>query len=583
MSDTSFTNKDLSDVFDAIADMMEILGEDRFRIRAYRRASEALQALQSPIAEYQARGRLDQVAGLSKGMAEKVGELFATGDVEYLSRLKERMPIGVRELLRVPHVGPRMAGRLYTELGIAGLADLQAALASGRLMQIKGIGERTIAGIREGIAAVADREERTLLLHAWQLGERLLRDIADMATVAQVAWSGSLRRGAPTVGDLDLVVASPQPQRVLADIAGHDLLLRSEMRAHQLHAVLPNGMLLDVVVVDPECWASTLLVTTGSHAHVAWLQAQAAQRGWHLDQHGLRIDGTVQRFATEPEYYAALDMPWIAPELREWHVGDVAVQAQSDALVTVADIQADLHMHTTWSDGSADIRTMAESARQRGYRYAAITDHGALMGITNGLNTKRLREQRREIDAVNDSYRAAGIDFEVLRGVEVDILVDGSLALPNGVLHELDVVIASPHVNLRQTPEVATARLLRAIAHPAVDIIGHPRGRILGGRLGAPVDMAQVIAAAVKHGVALEVNSGPDRLDIDGDVVRDVLQAGGVISINSDAHAPENHAWMHQGVATARRGGASAAQVINTWSLAQLRTFLGRKRGPAVE
>jgi DNA polymerase (family 10) len=476
-----------------------------------------------------------------------------------------------------------MAGRLYTELGIAGLADLQAALASGRLMQIKGIGERTIAGIREGIAAVADREERTLLLHAWQLGERLLRDIADMATVAQVAWSGSLRRGAPTVGDLDLVVASTQPQRVLADIAGHELLLRSEMRAHQLHAVLPNGMLLDVVVVDPECWASTLLVTTGSHAHVAWLQAQAAQRGWHLDQHGLRIDGTVQRFATEPEYYAALDMPWIAPELREWHVGDVAAQAQSDALVTVADIQADLHMHTTWSDGSADIRTMAESARQRGYRYAAITDHGALMGITNGLNTKRLREQRREIDAVNDSYRAAGIDFEVLRGVEVDILVDGSLALPNGVLHELDVVIASPHVNLRQTPEVATARLLRAIAHPAVDIIGHPRGRILGGRLGAPVDMAQVIAAAVKHGVALEVNSGPDRLDIDGDVVRDVLQAGGVISINSDAHAPENHAWMHQGVATARRGGASAAQVINTWSLAQLRTFLGRKRGPAVE
>jgi len=579
MSDTSFTNKDIADVFDAIADMMEILGEDRFRIRAYRRASEALQALPDPIGGYHARGRIDQVAGLSKGMAEKVGELFATGDIEYLSRLKERMPIGVRELLRVPHVGPRTAGRLYTELGIAGLTDLQAALASGRLMHIKGIGERTLAGIREGIAAVADREERTLLLHAWQIGERLLRDIADMATVEQVTWSGSLRRGAPTIGDLDLVVASAQPARVLATMAQHDLLRRSEVQSSQLSAVLPNGMTLDVVVVDPDCWASTLLYTTGSRAHVVWLQAQAAHRGWHLDTHGLHVDGAVRRFATEPEYYAALDMPWIAPELREWHVGDATASPQSEVLVSVADIQADLHMHTTWSDGSADIRTMAESARQRGYRYAAITDHGALMGITNGLNTKRLREQRREINAVNDSYRAAGIDFEVLRGVEVDILVDGSLALPNSVLHELDVVIASPHVNLRQTPEVATARLLRAIAHPAVDIIGHPRGRILGGRLGAPVDMAQVVAAAVKHGVALEVNSGPDRLDIDGDVVRDVMQAGGVISINSDAHAPENHAWMHQGVATARRGGALPSQVMNSWSLAQLRTFLGRKRG----
>jgi DNA polymerase (family 10) len=579
MRDTSFTNKDLSDVFDAIADMMEILAEDRFRIRAYRRASEALQALQSPIGEYYARGRVDQVAGLSKGMAEKVNELFATGDIEYFSRLKERMPLGVRELLRVPHVGPRMAGRLYTELGIAGFADLQTALTNGQLLQIKGIGERTLAGIREGIAAVADREERTLLLHAWQLGERLLADIAAIAGVAQVTWSGSLRRGAPTIGDLDLVVASAHPHRVASAIAQHDLLLRSEISDTQLRAMLPNGMLLDVVVVDPDRWASTLLHTTGSRAHVAWLQAQAAQRGWLLDQHGLHVNGAVRCFATELEYYAALDMPWIAPELREWYVGAVATTTAPAALVTMADIQADLHMHTTWSDGHADIRTMAESARQQGYRYAAITDHGALMGITNGLNTRRLREQRHEIDLVNASYRAAGIDFVLLRGVEVDILVDGSLALPNSILHELDVVIASPHVNLRQTPEVATQRLLRAIAHPAVDIIGHPRGRILGGRLGAPVDMQQVIAAAVTHGVALEVNSGPDRLDIDGDIVREMMCAGGVISINSDAHAPENHAWMAQGVATARRGGAPPERVINTWEWPTLRAFIGGTQG----
>jgi DNA polymerase (family 10) len=247
-------------------------------------------------------------------------------------------------------------------------------------------------------------------------------------------------------------------------------------------------------------------------------------------------------------------------------------------LIQHSDMHSDLHMHTTWSDGSADIRTMAESARAYGYRHIAITDHGALIGVTNGLDVKRLRKQKVEIDAINADYAASGIDFHMLAGVEVDILVDGSLALPDAILHELDIVVASPHVHLRQTPEIATQRIIRAIQHPAVDIIGHPRGRILGGRLGAPVDLHAVIEVAVQQGVALEVNAGPDRLDIDGEWVREVINRGGVISINSDAHAPANHAWIHQGIATARRGGATPERVINTWDLDRLRRYTKRSR-----
>jgi DNA polymerase (family 10) len=283
--------------------------------------------------------------------------------------------------------------------------------------------------------------------------------------------------------------------------------------------------------------------------------------------------------ADEHEIYAALELPWIPPEVREWYQSDADLAVPlPHQLIQHSDMCSDLHMHTTWSDGSADIRTMAESARTHGYRHIAITDHGALIGVTNGLDVKRLRKQKVEIDAINADYRAAGIDFHILAGVEVDILVDGSLALPDTILHELDIVVASPHIHLRQTPEIATQRIVRAIQHPAVDIIGHPRGRILGGRLGAPVDLHTVIDEAVQHGVALEVNSGPDRLDIDGEWVRAVMQRGGLISINSDAHAPANHAWIHQGVATARRGGATPAQVINAWNVDRLQRYLQRSR-----
>jgi len=573
-----FTNHDIAQLFAAIADLMEILGEDRFRVIAYRRAATAVSDTPMAITQLYQNQHLDRVEGLSKGMAEKIAELFVTGDIEYYSRLKERMPVGVRELLRVPHIGPRTAGRLYNEVGITGLADLRDAIDNGRLAQIKGIGARTVAGIREGIDAVADREERTLLLHAWQMGQALLTEIRQLPTVSDVAWAGSLRRGQTTIGDLDIVVVSSDPRTCAVQISTLALLVKPMVQETRVMARLQNGMTLEVQVCAPATWGATLAMYTGNDAHRLWLQKQALHHGYTLDRDGLYRHGVVYDVPDEVQLYALLGMAWIPPELREYYIADVLPPQTLAPLLALGDMQGDLHMHTTWSDGNGSIAQMAESARMRGYTHAAITDHGALIGVTNGLDSKRLRAQRLEIDMVNAEYHAAGVDFHLLHGVEVDILVDGHLALPNGILHELDIVVASPHINLRQTPEVATQRLLKAIAHPAVDIIGHPRGRILGGRLGAPVDMERVIVAAAHHGVALEVNSGPDRLDIDGELVQAALAAGAVISVNSDAHDVSNHAWIEQGVATARRGGATPAHVINTWSLPQLTSYLARER-----
>jgi DNA polymerase (family 10) len=577
MSDSLFTNKDVYELFDAIADLMEILGEDRFRILAYRRASQALQAVELPLYELHQRNRIHKIDGLSKGMAEKVAELFVTGDIEYYSRLQERMPVGVRELLRVPHIGPRTAGRLYNELGIAGLADLQRALDAGHLQSIKGIGARTLAGIREGITAVADREERTLLLHAWQVGLQLLAEIRTLPTVIDASWAGSLRRGMSTVGDLDVVVASSDPVACVQMLAQSVLLMRAQVHSSAMAAVLPNGMNVEIIVVTPDMWGVALAMYTGSRAHRDWVLQRAQQRGLVIRDYALWQQGAMQAVPSEVEFYQRIDLPWIAPELRD-RIVDEASLSLPPALLTRADMTSDLHMHTTWSDGRGSVAQMAEAARQHGYTHIAITDHGALIGITNGLDTKRLRQQRLEIEVVNTQYRAAGVDFHLLHGVEVDILVDGSLALPDAVLHELDIVVASPHIHLRQPAEVATNRLINAIMHPAVDIIGHPRGRIIGGRLGAPVDMPAVSAAAVAHGVALEVTSGPDRLDIDGELVYDHVRDGGLITVNSDAHDIDNLAWIEQGVATARRGGVAPAQVLNTWSRADLLTFLRRSR-----
>jgi DNA polymerase (family 10) len=574
------TNHEVAEMFSAIADLMEILDEDRFRVQAYRRASDAIRDLPAPLATYRDRGELEAIPGVGKAIAGKIGELLDTGELQYYNRLQEKAPPGVRELLRVPGVGPRTAGRLYRELGITSLAELKRAAEEGRLATLKGFGAKMIEGILQGISVAERQERRMLLAHALETAEELILALRTAApTLRQATYAGSLRRGRPTVGDLDILVAVDDAPAVVRAFTTLPLVARVESAGDEKASILlHNGTQADLIAVPPALWGSALQHFTGSKAHNIRFRELALARGSSFSEHGFRrADGTVLTCATEEEVYAAVDLPWIPPELREDEGEFEAARAGAlPRLVELSDIRADLHMHSTWSDGRADIRTMAEAARARGYSHIAITDHSAYIGLTHGLDAERLRAQRREIAALNAAYAAQGIPFRILCGVEVDMTPEGSLALPDDVLAELDIVVASAHIQLRQSPEAATERLLRAVRNPHVDIIGHPVGRMLGSREGAPVDIDALARAAAEHGVLLEVNSGPTRLDLEGPAVRRALELGATIAINSDAHHPDNLDWIRFGVITARRGWAGAAQVANTWSFEALQEWLRR-------
>lgn len=595
----TLTNRQIADVFYAIADTMEVLGEDVFRTRAYKRAGDAIVDLSVPLATLRERGELAAIPGVGKAIADKIGELLDTGQLKFYEKLRAKVPAGVLEMLRVPNVGPRTAGRLYTELGIASLADLKAAAESGKLNDVKGFGAKTIASIIQGISAAESRDKRTLLLDALRAAESLIDALrAASPDVRQASYAGSLRRARPTIGDLDILAATDDPAATVRAFTGLPLVARVESSGEEKATVyLHNGLQADLIALPPHMWGSALQHFTGGKQHNIRFREMAIQRGLSFSEHGFReirkgavvtpdvdaapsaVAATLRTCATEAEVYAAIGLPWIPHELRE-NAGEfeAAAAGKLPRLVELDDIQADLHMHSTWSDGKASIREMAEAARARGYSYMAITDHSAYLGVTNGLDAARLREQAKEVAAINAEYAARGQRFRILRGVEVDITADGALALPDDVLAELDLVVASPHVKLSQPIEQATERLLRAIRNPHVDIIGHPTGRLIGSREGSEIDLDAIGRAAAETGTLLEINSGPDRLDLDAPSVRRVLELGANITIDSDSHHPDNLQWIRLGVLTARRGWAEAGRVANTWDVEQLLDWVKRDR-----
>lgn len=574
------TNQEITRIVADIADAMEVLGENRFRVAAYRRAADALGALTTSVAALRQSDELTSIPGIGEGIAGIISELLDKGRSDFVDDLLTRVPPGLLDMLRVPEVGPKSAARLFHDEGITDLAALQAAASEGRLRSIKGFGAKTEARILAAINQLLTRTHRLRLMDALPVMDTLLAAIVGLPGVQKVSPAGSVRRGASTVGNLNLLLATEDVTGVraalhqLPQVASNDPDL-GDVVGLTLH----NGMYAQVALATPAEWGSALVYWTGSHEHLAQLQALAGKRDWNFDQRGFAVANTLRRCADEAAVYAALDLPPILPELREgWGELAAASRGELPTVIEPSDIVADLHWHTEWSDGKASLRDMAEAGRALGYQFMSVADHSAYLGVTGGLDAERLRQQRSELDVLNAEYQQASIPFRLLQGCEVDILPDGSLALPDDVLAQLDLVIASPHVALRQSRTEATARLVRAINNPHVDIIGHPTGRLLNTRAGADLDMVQVISAAANTGTILEVNAGPERLDLDAPHIRTALAAGVKLTINTDAHDPRHLAGIGLGVLTARRGGARAADVLNTWSLDALTQWLSKKQ-----
>ena len=570
-------NQTVAAIFAEMADILAIQGENYHRIMAYRRAAENIAALGRPLEEVWRAGELETIPGIGKTLAAKIDELMRTGRLQAYEKLKAQVPEGVVAMLQIPDVGPRKAALFWKELGITSIDELEKAAKAGKLRDLPGMGARSEQKVLEGIQALKRRTGRVPLGIAWELAQAMLAALREVPGVVQAAPAGSLRRMRETVGDLDLLVAAEDPEPVMARFRELPQVAEVLLSGPTKTSIRTrDGFQVDLRVLEPARWGTALQYFTGSKAHNIRLRGLALDRGFSLSEYALkREDGSEILCATEEEVYAALDLPWIPPELREDR-GEIeaALAGRLPDLIELADLQGDLQFHTTWSDGHASLLEMAEAARARGLRYGLVTDHSHGLGVARGVGPEELRRQRAEIEEVN---RKLGGTFRVLAGVEVEVRADGSLDLPDEVLAELDLVVAAVHSGLRQSREQVTARAIAAIRNPHVDILAHPTGRLIGRREGADLDMEAVLRAAAETGTAVEINSLPLRLDLNDVHVRRAVELGVTLVINSDAHDPAGFDVLRFGVATARRGWATGADVLNTRSVEEVLAWAKRR------
>ena len=580
MSSRRLTNQQLADIFTRIADLLEIKGEVIYKTLAYRRAAENLIELSRDAYDVWQEGSLTDIPGVGKAIAEKIDELFSTGELKFLIKLEAEVPPSLVEILNVPDVGPKKVAIFWREAGITDLSGLEAAARAGELRQLPGMGAKSEAKIIAGIESLARRSGRTPLGEAWPFAQELLTMLRGLPGVSAANAGGSLRRMRATVGDLDLLVAAHDSTPAMDAFVTHPQVIGVLGQGETKSSVeFDNGLRAQLWVHPPEHYGTALQYATGSKDHNVRLRELALKQGLSLSEHALtRKDGSQILAATEEEVYAAIGLPWIPPELREDR-GEVqaAKENRLPDLITVQDIRAELHSHSTWSDGTLSIEQMAQEAISRGYHVLAITDHSGSLAIAGGLQADELPRQRTEIDSVQ---RQLGDQITMLQGAEIEIRADGSLDYPDEVLASLDIVVASLHVSLRQPRQQVTARLLNAIRNPHIDIIAHPSGRLLPNREGADLDMDAVLDAAAEYGTALEINAHPSRLDLEDIYARRATEMGIPLSINTDAHSPADLDMLHFGVATARRGWVEAKNVINTWDTDVLLEWLQTRKMP---
>jgi DNA polymerase (family 10) len=569
-------NLAMARVLAEIGDLLEIKGENPFKIRAYRNASETVAHETRRVASLTPAERLD-LPGIGKDIAAKIGELADTGAIRYHQELLQEFPPTILDLLNLQGVGPKTVARLYGDLGIRTLEELERAARDGRVRDMKGMGAKKEALILKALEEQRRFVGRRLTAEAHDTAAGLVAALRGHAPEAEIHMVGSLRRGCETCGDLDILAAGAPPS-IMDAFTGYPLVERILAHGDTKSSVrLWGGFQADLRTVPRESLGAAQQYFTGSKAHNIVLRDRAIQRGMKLNEYGLYKVDDDTRIAGEDEagIYEALGLAYVPPELREnrGEIEAAAGRALPD-LVQLADLQGDLHCHTTTTDGRDDIEAMARAAQAAGLKYLAITDHSQALAMANGLNEARALAHARAIREVN--ARLDGITL--LAGIECDIRADGSMDLADDCLAQLDIVIASLHSALNQEPQQMTDRLLRAIACPWVDVLGHPTGRLILKREGHKADMTRVIEAAAAAGVALEINSQVDRLDLDDLHARRARDAGARIVIDSDAHSTTALGQVRWGVTVARRAWLTAADVLNTRPVEALTRALRRNR-----
>jgi DNA polymerase (family 10) len=565
-------NAEIAEMFDQTAELLEIKGDNPFRTRAYRRAARVLEGLPKSAAAMLSAGEdLAELPGIGHDLAGKIASIVETGKFDVLQSLKRELPGDLGEIVAIPGLGPKRVKVLIDELGIRSIEDVRRAVKLGRLNELRGFGPK----LQQNIAAALAKPvavKRFKLPFAEAEATALTDWLSAGLDGGQVVVAGSFRRRRDTVGDLDVLATSANAAAVGDRLAHYENV--AQVVAHgptRTTVVLRSGLQVDLRVVKDESYGAALLYFTGSKAHNIALRNIAVDRGWKLNEYGLFAKTRSIAGATEAEIYKKLGLQFVPPELREDR-GEIAL-AQKNALpklVQLSDIRGDLHVHSNWSDGDAPIAEMAQAAQVRGYEYMALTDHSRRVTVAHGLDRARLLRQIHEVDRLNAKLRG----FTVLKGVEVDILADGELDLPDDVLSRLDLVVAAVHYKFDLPREKQTERILRALDNRHVSILAHPTGRLIGERPPYELDMERVMVAAKECGCSLEINAEPDRLDLTDLAAKAAKEIGVGIAISTDAHSTAALACMRFGVDQARRGWLEPDDVINTRSLAELKKLL---------
>lgn len=583
MADTS--NQAIAETLRQIGEYLE-MQKVPFKPRAYEKVALTVDALEEEVAAIYKRGgaaALKEIPGVGAGIADKIEEFLTTGKIKEYEQLKKATPVRLDELSRVEGLGPKSVQKLYQKLGVKNLKELEAAAKAGKIASLEGFGEKSEEKILKGIGFAKTAGERFILGSIMPRVHEIEEALVHIDGVEKVIVAGSARRRKETIGDVDILAISSKPKIIMDKFVAMPGIMNVIANGETKSSIkIRPGINVDLRVVAKESYGAALNYFTGSKDHNVAIRQLAVKKGWKLNEYGLFEEGEKQKGnvgegkriagASEEEIYRKLGMDYIEPELRE-NTGEVqaALAHKLPKVIGYGDLQGDLQVQTNWTDGSDSIETMARTAAARGLKYIAITDHTKRLAMTHGLDEKRIQEQWKEIDAVNKKLVGK---IKILKGTECDILKDGSLDLPDEILAKLDVVGVSVHSFFDMPRAAQTARVLRAMANPHVDILFHPTGRVINRRPPIDIDIDEVIVAAKKTGTILEIDALPERSDLKDEHIRKCVEAGVMMAIDSDAHAPTHFPLLEYGIAQARRGWATKDDIVNAWPVEKMLRFL---------